>query len=186
MRAQPDTKGGMAVKPARLAALAAVCLAIGGAVLAAQAFASGASGGGVLHIYFSSQNLKVNRGADIVTGAITDHGTDRIVGGSAKGTIDKFSLSKGSFEIRSKTVTFGSFAPVNPKTCSFAGSTSIPGSIVKGSGRGAYAGISGTLKNSHLTIAGITPRSSNGTCNTKAGFAAGVAWGTHFGTISLK
>ena len=93
-------------------------------------------------------------------------------------------LSKGSFEIR-----FAKLAspPVDPSTCSFAGSLTASTPIVKGSGTGAYAGISGTFKVT-ITEAGVRHKLQSGKCNDSQNAmpVAGVSWVTGSATVSYE
>jgi hypothetical protein len=143
--------------------------------------------GGVVHIYETVPSLSSSYADDILTGAITDHGKD-YEGVAGNGTINKLVLSKGSFEVSIAKLVRSHAAPrVDAKTCSFTQTViaSIP--IVKGSGKGAYAGITGTIKVT-ITEAGILPKLKSGTCNESqsAPPVAGVSWAKGSGTVSFK
>jgi hypothetical protein len=125
-------------------------------------------------------------GTIILTGAVADHGKDH-QGFAGGGTINKLVLSKGSLEINVGPIASKLSARVNPKTCSFADSATAPVPIVKGTGTGAYRGISGTFKTT-VTTAGILPRLKNGRCNTSssAKLVAGILLAKGAGTVSFK
>ena len=76
---------------------------------------------------------------------------------------------------------------VNPSTCSMASEFTATVPIIGGTGRGAYAGISGDLK---VTIiqAGIAPRRKNHSCNLSPNVmpVAGVSWTRGSGTVLFK
>lgn len=170
-----------AVFLAPLASLGVALLVLSGGL----ASAAPKRAGGVIHVYevarFSSPI-----GYDVLTGAVTDHGKDH-QGVAGNGTINKIVLSKGSWEVSIANFLSKPQPPVDPKTCSFAGSRTALVPIVKGTGTGAYAGISGTVKITNH-IAGILPRLKSGKCNTSANAipVAGVAWAHGSGTVTFK
>lgn len=159
-----------------LAILATTLLAAWGGL----ASAAGTRAGGEVHAY-QVDPPHGNVGRIILTGAITDHGTDHegVAGG---GSFNKIVLSKGSFEIN---VSHVGNVPVDPKTCVSAGSASGGTPIVKGSGTGAYRGIRGTFQTT-VTAASLLPR-KNDKCNTSAtrGYPA-IFMAKASGTVSYK
>jgi hypothetical protein len=149
------------------------------------AMAAGARAGGKVHIYEADTNDAGNLGTIMVTGAITDHGTDH-QGVAGDGKFNKLVLSKGSFEVDLGALgkKLGSI-PVNPKTCASAGSATGQVPIVKGTGTGAYRGIRGTFETT-ATVVYIDPRLKNGKCNTSATHYPGVLMAIAAGTVSYK
>lgn len=149
----------------------------------ASATASGA--GGRVQVYEVAPSLASNAADDVITGAITDHGKD-YEGVAGNGTINKIVLSKGSFEISTARMT-PKPPTVNPSTCSIASAFTATVPVIGGTGRGAYAGISGNFK---VTIiqAGIAPRRKNHNCNLSPNVTpvAGVSWTKGSGTVSFK
>jgi hypothetical protein len=164
---------------APLAVLSAAALAVSGGL----ASANGASTGGEVHIYEADIALDGNIGHDILTGAITDHGIDD-QGVADGGNYNLLELSKGSFEISAANL-LPNFPPVNPTTCSSAGTETVPVPIVDGTGTGAYTGISGTFRIT-VTFASILPRLANGQCKTNATVYPGIEISRGAGTVSYK
>ena len=164
---------------APLAVLSAATLA----VPAGLASADGSSTAGKVHIYEADTSLAGPVGTDILTGAITDHGTDHqgVAGG---GNYNKIVLSKGSFEISAVNLA-PNFPPLNSTTCSSDGTETVAVPIVHGSGTGAYKGISGTFQLA-VTFASILPRLANGACNTNATRYPGIEISRGAGTVSYK
>ena len=161
-----------------LAILGAVPVVLaGGAALAA-----GKPAGGVVHVYEVDPSLTSSVGDIILTGAITDHGKDH-QGIAAKGTINKLVLTKGTFEVNTSKLTVN--PPLDPKTCTIAGSATGPVAIVTGSGTGAYRGLRGTVTTT-VTIAGVLPKLKSGKCNGKAAPIAGFSWVKASGRVSFK
>ena len=155
------------------------------AVCGGSAPATATRGGGRVQVYEVAPSLARNAASDVITGAVTDHGKD-YKGVAGNGTVNKIVLSKGSFEI--STAGISPKPPtVNSRTCSIASSFTATVPIVKGSGRGAYTGISGKFK---VTIieAAIAPRHKNHSCNLspKVTPVAGVSWTRGSGTVSFK
>jgi hypothetical protein len=165
---------------APLALLSTAVLAVSGGL----ATAAGSSTGGELHWYEADTALARSLGTVVLTGAITDHGTDH-QGVADGGNYNRFVLSKGSFEI--SIAKFGNQLdfPVNPTTCSADGTAKAPIPIVAGSGTGAYQGIRGAIDTS-VTFAWILPRLPNGHCNTNATRYPGIALASGAGTVSFK
>lgn len=146
-----------------------------------SAATAGKPSGGLIHFY-EVATLSSSVAHDVLTGAITDHGTDR----EENGSINKIALSKGSFEISTAKLTSQPPPRVDAKTCAFSSTVTAPVPIVRGSGRGGYQGISGTIR-ATITEAGIMPRRPSGKCNTSQSAApvGGVTWAWGFGTISF-
>jgi hypothetical protein len=165
---------------ATLAIVSGALLAVSGGL----ASAAGKPTGGLVHLYEADTGLAGNLGTVILTGALTDHGKDHqgVAGG---GAINKLVFSKGSFEVNVGNLGKKLVFPVDPKTCSSAGSATAPVPIVKGTGTGAYRGISGTLKTT-AAIASIVPRLKNGKCNTTATQYPGVLLASSSGAVSYK
>jgi hypothetical protein len=130
------------------ASLVEAVLAAGLAVAAALALGTGFAQakatprtGGVVHIYEASTSTG-NTGTDILTGAISDYGTDTT---SANGATDHFVLKKGSFEANLAALD----AKIHPVSedladCSIVLAATAP--ITLSHGTGAYKGISGSIK----------------------------------------
>jgi hypothetical protein len=165
---------------APLALLSTAVLAVSGGL----ASANGSSTGGEVHWYEADTALAGNLGTVVLTGAITDHGTDH-QGVAGKGNYNKFVLSKGTFEISIRKFGNRLSFPVNPATCSADGSAKAPIPIVAGSGTGAYQGIRGAIETT-VTFAWILPRLPNGQCNTNATRYPGIGIANGAGTVSYK
>lgn len=165
---------------APLALISAAVLAASGGLAAAD----GSSTGGKVHVYEADTALAGSLGTVILTGAITDHGTDH-QGVADGGNYNRFVLSKGSFEINVGPIGNLLNFPVNPATCSADGSATGPIPIVDGTGTGAYKGISGTIQTT-VTFAWILPRLANGQCNTAATRYPGIGLANGAGTVSYK
>ena len=141
--------------------------------------------GGRVQVYEVAPSLGSNAANDVITGAITDHGKD-YEGVAGNGTINRIVLSKGSFEISTARM-IPKPPTINQRTCSVASSFSATVPIVKGTGRGAYAGISGKFKVT-ITQVAIAPTRPNHTCNLSPNVTpvAGVSWTRGSGTVSFK
>jgi hypothetical protein len=126
-----------------LAVVSAAALAVSGGL----ASADGPSTGGEVHIYEADTALAGNLGTVVLTGAITDTGTDCQGCGGEDG-LNVLELSKGTFEINVNDLENKLAAlPLNPVTCSSDGSATAPVRIVPNStyDTGAYTDISGTF-----------------------------------------
>jgi hypothetical protein len=162
---------------------------VGAAVLAVcggLASPDGASTGGEVHLYEADTALAGNLGTVVLTGAITDSGTDCQGCGGEDG-LNVLELSKGSFEINVNDLGNKLAAlPVDPVTCSSDGSATAPIRIVPDSiyDTGAYAGIHGTFYTTGSTAL-ILPR-QNGECETNATQYPGVLIARGAGTVSFK
>jgi hypothetical protein len=134
------------------------------AVWGGPGLAAGKPTEGVVNVYEADTSLAGNLGTVVLTGAITDQGTDHQ--GVPQDGVNQLVLSNGSFSVNVNDLGNQlSSLPVDPNTCSFSGSVTAPITIVAGSGRGAYKGIKGTIETTG-TEAGIWPRDANGQCNT--------------------
>ena len=165
---------------APLALISVAVLAVSGGL----ASADGPSTGSNVHFYEADTARDGNLGTVILTGAITDHGTDH-QGVADGGNYNKLVLSKGSFEINVGPIGNLLNFPVNPATCSADGSATAPIPIVDGTGTRAYKGISGTIQTT-VTFAWILPRLANGQCNTNATRYPGIGIAHGAGTISYN
>ena len=161
-----------------LAILSAAALAVSTGL----ASASGTSGGRLIHVYEADTSLAGNLGTVVLTGAITDHGTD-CQGCDRTNGFNVLELSKGSFEIDvSKVGNKLGNLPVDPTTCASDGTVAGPIPIVPGSGTGAYQGISGALK-VRVSAAYVLPR-AHGVCHTSAKHYRGIMIVKGSGTIT--
>jgi hypothetical protein len=173
----------------RKAKLLMPVVAVGAAVLAVSgglASADGPSTRGEVHISEADTALAGNLGTVVLTGAITDSGTDCQGCGGQDG-LNVLELSKGTFEINVNDLGNKLAAlPVNPVTCSSDGSATAPIQIVSNSiyDTGAYAHIQGTFY-TWGSAALILPR-KNGQCDTNATQYSGVLIARGAGTVSLK
>lgn len=162
-------------------------LAAGVAVLAISAglaAADGAATGGEIHLYEADTALDGNLGTVVITGAITDSGTDNQ--GQGQNGANLLELSNGTFQIDISAVGNKlSALPVDPTTCSSNGTVSGRIPIVPGSGTGAYQGISGTLE-TKATVAAIYPHLPGGGCNTSATQYPGILYAEASGRVTHK
>jgi hypothetical protein len=166
-----------------LAVVSAAVLAVSGGL----ASADGPSTGGGVHLYEADTALPGNLGTVVLTGAITDSGTD-CQGCGGKDGLNVLELSKGTFEINVNDLGNKLAAlPVNPVTCSSNGSATAPIQIVPNSihDTGAYSDISGTFY-TWGAAALILPRGQNGECDTNATQYPGVLIARGTGTVSFK
>jgi hypothetical protein len=148
------------------------------------ASAAGTSAGGEVHLYEADTSLAGNLGTVILTGAITDSGTDHQ--GIPQDGTNRLELSKGSFSIYVNDLGNKlASMPFDPTTCSSAGSATALVPIVAGSGSGAYEGISGTFETKGTTAA-ILPRLPNGECNTSATQYSGILFAHGSGRVAYN
>lgn len=165
------------------AALAAVGVVATGALLVGEpAVSVGQPTGGVIRVYESDPSLTSSVGDIILTGAISDHGKDHEGVAGKNHTINKLVLSNGTFE-----VNVGKLHPptrLDSASCTFSSSGTATVPIVKGSGTGAYRGLTGTTK-ATLTVIGVLAKTKSGTCNQKAAPIAGFAWVKASGRVSF-
>lgn len=156
------------------------------AVATGLASASGTSTAGTTHFYEADTALAGNSGTVVLTGAITDYGTDcqGCAGGDGFNVLE---LSKGSFEVNVNDLgnELASF-PVDPVMCSSDGSATAPVQIVSNSkyDTGAYKHIHGMF-NATGSAALILPQ-KNGACDTTTTQYPGVLIANGFGPVSLR
>jgi len=159
------------------AALLAVCTGF--------ASASGTPTGGEIHVY-EAAHYAGNIGEVIITGAITDHGTD--YQGAGPGGSNLLKLSKGSFAVDvSQIGNKLAGLPIDQTTCSSHGTvrgslTIIPNSVAD---TGAYSNIQPgkTPLAATASAAYILPR-KNGACDTRQEDYPGVLIVNGSGTVS--
>jgi hypothetical protein len=176
----------MRIRKATLLAPLAVASAAVLAVSGGLASANGSSTGGEVHIYEADPALAGNLGTVVLTGAITDSGTDCQSCGGQDG-INVLQLSKGTFAIDVNDVGSKLAAlPVNPATCSSDGSAAAPIQIVPNSkyDTGAYTTIHGSFY-TWVATAAIYPRRS-GQCNAAAAQYPGVLIARGSGVASFR
>jgi uncharacterized repeat protein (TIGR01451 family) len=168
-----------------LTALAALAVASPAtlAVSGGPASAAASPTGGEVHLYYADTALDANSATVILTGAITDSGTD--CQGCAGPGLNVFKLSKGTFEINVNQLA--GEMPVNPATCSSEGPAAGPVPIVPNSiwDTGAYTDIRGTFNTSDAAAA-IYPRGQNGQCDSNAKHFPGVLIARGAGTVSYS
>lgn len=163
---------------AKLALAAAGLVATGG--LAAGAQASGQPTGGVVHVYEYSPPTDVP-GRVILTGAIFDHGLDHGAAGPNH-TYHQLVLAKGSFELDEAKIKV--HQQLDTSSCTLLVLGSGPAPIVKGSGTGAYQGITGTSR-AKTGFTGVFPKKPNGSCDMNAPVETGFGWFTAVARFSL-
>jgi hypothetical protein len=166
-----------------LAPLAAASLAVLG-VSGGLAAADGAANGGQIHLYEADTALDGNFGTVVITGAVTDTGTDNQ--GAGQNGANLLELSKGTFQIDVSAIGNKlSALPVDPTTCSSNGTVTGRVPIVPGSGTGAYQGITGTLE-TKATAAAIYPHLPGGRCDTGATQYPGILYAEASGRATFK
>lgn len=152
------------------------------AVSTGFASASGTSTGGQVHAYEADTNDAGNEGTVILTGAITDHGTDEQ--GAGPNGSNLLVLSKGTFAIDvSKVGTKLHALPVDPANCSADGTVAGRIPIVPGSGTGEYYKIGGAL-DIKASEASILPR-KDGQCDMNPDWFPGVLIVSGSGIVSF-
>jgi hypothetical protein len=118
----------------------------------------------------------INNGkpVDIVTGAISDHGTDR----SVSNTTQKIVLSKGTFEVDATRFNKSFKVKTDPKGCTEVGTGSATNLTIS-HGTGVYAAITGSISvKATIAETGVV---KNGKCqnlNTKFSAEASSFSGT--------
>ena len=164
----------------KVAIAAASLLATGGLVGAAQASAQSTGGVFQVHEYDPPTD---HPGTIFLTGAISDHGLDLARFAGPHHTYNKLMLTKGSFEVNVGKVK--SHQHLDKRSCTLLvqGSGRVP--IVKGSGTGAYRGITGTTR-AKTGFVGAFPKKPNGSCNTNFPPKARFGWVSAVGRVSLK
>jgi hypothetical protein len=131
----------------------------------------------------------------LITGAVADYGMAISADANGKanpnGNFEKVTLKKGGFVLNLSALTKSiqkqfKKEPINRSNCSLALSGTGPGTIETGTGTGAYANISGSLRIT-LTVAGIAPKTKKGQCNlsTPAPFSGEYQAVTATGSVSL-
>ncbi len=153
------------------AAVALGTVVAGGATAAFASTAARTPAGGTIHVYVSTGGRSSTVAPILVAGAIGDYGRaisiDKNGTVDAKGTYVKVVLRKGTFEVNA-TPFDTNLARVVPSfdkaTCSEYLSGSGQATLYKGTG--LYAGVGGRA---HLTetVAAITSRRADGTCDTR-------------------
>src|SRR3954452_19228783 len=169
----------------RSAKFAAPLVVVSAAVLAVSTglASAGTSTGGAVRVYEADTDLAGTLGTVILTGAITDHGTDHQ--GAGPNASNLLVLSKGSFALDvSKLGNKLSKVPVDHTTCSSDGTVTGRTPIVPGSGTGAYRRISGSL-DVEVSVAFILPR-VNGVCDANAAQYPGVLIVKGSGTVAYN
>jgi hypothetical protein len=162
----------------KAAIAAAGLVATGGLVVGAQA--SGQPTGGVVHVYEYDPPTSVP-GRIVLTGAIFDHGLDR--GGQGPShTYNQLVLTKGSFEVDVGKIKIHQH--LDTTSCTLVVQGSGPAPIVKGSGTGAYQGITGTSR-ANTGFVGVFAKKPNGSCNMNAPVKTGFGWVSAVGRFSL-
>jgi hypothetical protein len=164
----------------KVAIAAAGLVATGGLFVGAQA--SGQPTGGVVHVYEYDAPTNVP-GRIVLTGAISDHGLDLAGVAGPNHTYNKLVLTKGSFEVNTGKIKVHQHLDATSCTLVVRGSGPTP--IVKGSGTGAYQGITGTSQ-SKTGFVGVFPKKPNGSCNTSAPVESGFGWVFAVGRFSLR
>jgi hypothetical protein len=166
-----------------LAVASAAVLAVSGGLASADA----TSKAGEVHLYEADTALDGNFGTVILTGAITDSGTD-CQGCGGHDDLNVLELSKGTIEINVADLgTKLAALPISPDTCSSDGSASAPIQIVPNTkyDTGAYTDIHGTFSAS-AAAALILPRLKTDRCDTNAAYYPGVLMAKGSGIVSFK
>ena len=161
-------------------AIAAASLVATGGLFAAQAGAQPTGGAFQLHEYDPPTD---SRARCLLTGAISDHGVDRAGFTGPNHSYNKLVFTKGSFEVNAGKVKVHQH--LDPRSCTLLVQGSGPVSIVKGSGTGAYRGITGTSR-AKTGFVGAFPKKSNGSCNTNTRPKPGFGWSSAVGHFSLR
>jgi hypothetical protein len=112
--------------------------AVAAGALSGIAGASGPSHSGT--IKYLAVSINNGKPVDIVTGAISDHGTDR----SAGKTTQEIVLSKGTFEVDATKFNKSFRFTTDPKGCTAVGTASATNLPIS-HGTGAYAAITGSI-----------------------------------------
>jgi hypothetical protein len=141
-------------------------LIVAGAIATPTLAGASTPSGGKISIW-ATANLTGATSKVVVVGAIADYGVGTSVDKNGKvdsnGNYERIVLKKGSFVADATALNQGnnSAPPTinNPSTCSFAFSGSGP--VTLSNGKGAYAGITGTLTVTQQFV-GIGPRYTSG------------------------
>jgi hypothetical protein len=169
---------------------------VAGAIATPALAGANTPSGGKLSLW-ANANLTGATSKVVVVGAIADYGVGTSIDKNGKvdpnGAYERIVLKKGSFEADASVLNQNaSAAPPdldNPSTCSFA--FSVSGPLRLSDGKGAYAGISGTLTVTEQFV-GIGPRyktgKNKGACNqsnnSRPIAGAGAVSGT--GTVAFN
>ena len=164
----------------KVAIAAAGLVATGGLFAGAQA--SGKPTGGVVHVYEYDAPTSVP-GRIVLTGAISDHGSDLAGAAGPNHSYNKLVLTKGSFEVNVGKIKVHQH--LDATSCTLVVGGSGPAPVVKGSGTGAYRGITGTSR-AKTGFVGVFPKKPNGSCNTSAQVKSGFGWVFAVGRFSLR
>jgi hypothetical protein len=162
----------------------AVGLALGTLTVSAGLAASGSTArGGRVRVYEVYGSLAPNApGSDVITGAITDVGSDTQ---NVAPKINEITLGNGSFEIDTSKLT-----PVplvweqGPSECSFHTGFTGDVTIVPSSGTGSYAGITGSVYVIVHTV-GTAPLASTGCDENPNDALGGLSWVKGSGSVSF-
>jgi hypothetical protein len=159
---------------AGMIAIPAVALTVFTGAIATPTLAGATSPSGGKISLWATANLTGATSKIVVVGAIADSGVGTSVDKNGKvdpnGSYERIVFKKGSFEanatVLDQNASSGQPTLDDVSTCSFAFSTSGP--ITVSNGKGAYAGISGTLNVTEQFV-GIGPRyksgKNKGACN---------------------
>jgi hypothetical protein len=174
-------------KPKLVALLAIVSAAVL-AICTGLASASGPSTTRPVHLYEADTNPAADAGGPgtaagtvVLTGAITDYGTDEH-GANGINTLD-FGPN-GSFKVDASAAEnkLGR-VPNDLTTCSYNATVNAPIPIVPGSGTGNYTGITGTFAGA-VSEADVYPRFPDGTCHADETLMHGVLIANGSGSVS--
>jgi hypothetical protein len=119
-----------------------------------------------------------NKSDDIVTGAISDYGTDHDAGHN----MQKIVLSKGSFDLAAGQFNKNFKSKVDKATCAVT-ATSHGANLPLSHGTGAYAGITGSIS-IKAAFAEIAQKSASGKCEFNKPPISGSGVITGSGTVS--
>ena len=144
--------------------------------------ASAQPAGGVVHVS-EYDPATPDPGTVILTGAIFDHGVDQAGFAGPNHSYNKLALTKGSFQVNVGKLKIHQHLDTKSCTLVVRGSGQVP--IVKGSGTGAYRGITGTF-HSETSFQGVFPKKANGSCNMSAPAKPGFGTVNAVGRASLK
>jgi hypothetical protein len=122
-------------------------------------------------------------GRIILTGATFDHGLDHAGAAGPNHTYNKLVLTKGSFELNVGKIKHHQH--LDTTSCTLVVQGSGPAPIVRGSGTGAYRGITGTSR-ADTGFVGVFAKNPNGSCNMDAPTETGFGWLTAVGRFSLS
>ena len=164
----------------KVAIAAASLIATGGLVGGAQAGAQPTRGVVHVHEYDPPTN---HPGTIFLTGAISDHGLDRGGVAGPNHTYNKLVLTKGTFEVNVGKLKIHQHLDTKSCTLVVRGSGQVP--VVKGTGTGAYKGITGTSR-WKTGFVGVFPKKSNGRCNMNTQPKTGFGWASAVGRFSVK